>query len=57
LHNQALKKVIVAVPEKSIRASFESTELKKFVFLQIGNPMLNIIFVMRVLIKAGENNF
>ena len=27
--NQGIKKVIVAVPEKSIGASFSSTELKK----------------------------
>lgn len=32
LKNQGLKKVIVAVPEKSIGASFGSTELKKYGF-------------------------
>jgi hypothetical protein len=32
LHNQKLKKVIVAVPEKSIGNSFRSTELKKYGF-------------------------
>jgi CRISPR/Cas system-associated endonuclease/helicase Cas3 len=31
-HQQDIKKVIVAVPEKSIGASFESTELKKYGF-------------------------
>ena len=30
LHHQGLKKVIVAVPEKSIGASFASTELSKY---------------------------
>ena len=32
LENQGLKKVVVAVPEKSIGRSFQNTELKKFGF-------------------------
>jgi hypothetical protein len=32
LKNQGIKKVIVAVPEKSIGASFGSTELKRYGF-------------------------
>lgn len=32
LHNQGLKKVIVAVPEKSIGGSFQTTELSKYGF-------------------------
>lgn len=46
LHNQGIKKIIVAVPEKSIGASFETTELKKYGFLQTGSQTLNIIFVL-----------
>lgn len=38
LQNQEIKKVIVAVPEKSIGASFGSTELKKFGFFADWNP-------------------
>ena len=38
LKNQGIKKVIVAVPEKSIGASFGSTELKKFGFFEDWNP-------------------
>ena len=38
LKNQGLKKVIVAVPEKSIGASFGTTELKKFGFFEDWNP-------------------
>ena len=38
LKNQGIKKVIVAVPEKSIGASFSSTELKKFGFFADWNP-------------------
>jgi superfamily II DNA or RNA helicase len=38
LKNQGIKKVIVAVPEKSIGASFGSTELKKFGFFADWNP-------------------
>ncbi|WP_442267641.1 DEAD/DEAH box helicase [Tenacibaculum sp. ZS6-P6] len=38
LKNQGLKKVIVAVPEKSIGASFGTTELKKFGFFSDWNP-------------------
>ncbi|MDD3078661.1 MAG: hypothetical protein PHH37_06120 [Paludibacter sp.] len=33
LHHQGIKKVIVAVPEKAIGASFAPTELKKIRFL------------------------
>ena len=38
LHKQGIKKVIVAVPEKSIGASFGTTELKKFGFYTDWSP-------------------
>lgn len=38
LKNQGIKKVIVAVPEKSIGASFGTTELKKYGFFSDWNP-------------------
>ena len=38
LKKQGIKKVIVAVPEKSIGASFESTELKKYGFFTDWQP-------------------
>jgi superfamily II DNA or RNA helicase len=38
LKNQGIKKVIVAVPEKSIGASFETTELKKYGFFADWEP-------------------
>jgi len=38
LKNQGIKKVIVAVPEKSIGASFETTELKKYGFFADWKP-------------------
>ena len=38
LKNQGIKKVIVAVPEKSIGASFGSTELKKYGFFTDWKP-------------------
>lgn len=38
LRNQGLKKVIVAVPERSIGSSFAPTELKKFGFYEDWNP-------------------
>jgi superfamily II DNA or RNA helicase len=38
LKNQGIKKVIVAVPEKSIGASFGTTELKKFGFFADWSP-------------------
>ena len=38
LKNQGVKKVIVAVPEKSIGASFGTTELKKYGFFEDWNP-------------------
>ena len=38
LHQQGIKKVIVAVPEKSIGASFGTTELKKYGFFADWNP-------------------
>lgn len=38
LQNQGIKKVIVAVPEKAIGASFASTELKKYGFFADWNP-------------------
>ena len=38
LHKQGIKKVIVAVPEKSIGASFSNTELKKFGFYADWTP-------------------
>ena len=38
LENQGIKKVIVAVPEKSIGASFETTELKKDGFFTDWSP-------------------
>jgi len=38
LKNQGIKKVIVAVPEKSIGASFETTELKKYGFFADWRP-------------------
>ena len=44
LQNQGLKKVIVAVPEKSIGASFGKTELKKYGFFSdwTPNPKYNL---------------
>lgn len=44
LKNQGIKKVIVAVPEKSIGASFGSTELRKFGFFAdwTPNPRYNL---------------
>ncbi len=44
LENQDIKKVIVAVPEKSIGASFETTELKKYGFFTdwCPNPKYNL---------------
>ncbi len=44
LKNQNINKVIVAVPEKSIGASFETTELKKYGFYAdwIPNPKYNL---------------
>jgi len=38
LKNQGIKKVIVAVPEKSIGASFGTTELKRYGFFADWNP-------------------
>ena len=38
LKNQGIKKVIVAVPEKSIGASFGTTELRKYGFFEDWNP-------------------
>ena len=38
LKNQGIKKVIVAVPEKSIGASFETTELKEYGFFADWRP-------------------
>jgi len=38
LHHQGIKKAIVAVPEKSIGASFGTTELKKFGFFADWQP-------------------
>jgi superfamily II DNA or RNA helicase len=38
LQNQGIKKVIVAVPEKSIGASFGTTELKQYGFFADWNP-------------------
>ncbi|WET69088.1 DEAD/DEAH box helicase [Sphingobacterium sp.] len=38
LEHQGIKKVIVAVPEKSIGASFGTTELKKYGFFSDWNP-------------------
>lgn len=38
LENQGIKKVIVAVPERSIGSSFAPTELKKFGFFADWNP-------------------
>lgn len=38
LHHQGIKKVIVAVPEKSIGASFAPTELAKYGFFTDWNP-------------------
>lgn len=44
LENQGIDKVIVAVPEKSIGASFETTELKKYGFFTdwTPNPRYNL---------------
>ena len=44
LINQGIKKVIVAVPERSIGSSFAKTELKKFGFFAdwIPNPKYNL---------------
>ena len=38
LHKQGVKKVIVAVPEKAIGASFGTTELKKYGFFTDWSP-------------------
>jgi hypothetical protein len=38
LRNQDLKKIIVAVPERSIGSSFAPTQLKKFGFYEDWNP-------------------
>ena len=38
LHSQGIKKVIVAVPERAIGASFGPTELKKFGFFEDWSP-------------------
>ena len=38
LHHQGIRKAIVAVPEKSIGVSFETTELKKFGFFADWKP-------------------
>ena len=48
LKNQGIKKIIVAVPEKSIGGSFAETELKAYGFFQTGNQVQNIIYVLRV---------
>ena len=45
LINQGIKKVIVAVPERSIGNSFSPTELTKYGFMPIGNPIKNTICV------------
>ncbi|QSR35629.1 DNA helicase [Marinobacterium iners] len=47
IHNQGLKKVIVAVPEKSIGGSFKSTELAKYGFFTDWNvePQNNLCTV------------
>lgn len=50
--NQGLKKVIVAVPERSIGASFKATALSQFGFLLIGIPMSISIFALPVLTTA-----
>lgn len=44
LHHQGIKKVIVAVPEKTIGASFGTTELKKHGFFDdwVPNPKYNL---------------
>lgn len=44
LHNQGLKKVIVAVPEKSIGGSFGATDLKSYGFYAdwLPNPQYNL---------------
>ena len=47
LEHQGLKKVIVAVPEKSIGGSFGTTKLKQFGFLQIGSQTMNTIFALQ----------
>lgn len=58
LHHQGLKKVIVAVPEKSIGASFASTELSKYGFFTDWNPKTHVItFVLRVRIKVKLQHF
>jgi len=45
LKKQDIKKVIVAVPEKSIGASFGSTELKNMAFFPIGIQTQNTIYL------------
>lgn len=52
LINQGIKKVIVAVPERSIGSSFSATDLKKMVFLPIGNLMIFIIFALQAMMVA-----
>ncbi|MGV8944923.1 MAG: hypothetical protein ACOH1N_00715 [Lutibacter sp.] len=52
LVNQGIKKVIVAVPERSIGSSFGVTDLKKYGFLQIGHLKTGIIYVLLVVKKV-----
>lgn len=46
LANQGIRKVVVAVPEKSIGRSFNDTDLKTFGFLLTGKLVACIIYVM-----------
>ena len=48
LQNQGINKVIVAVPEKAIGASFNTTQLKKEGFFLTGVRPQNITYVHRV---------
>ncbi|WP_235922098.1 hypothetical protein [Flavobacterium phycosphaerae] len=50
LINQGLKKVIVAVPERSIGSSFGKQHYLNTVSLLIGNPIQYTIYVHRVVI-------
>ena len=45
LINQGIKKVVVAVPERSIGSSFAPTDLKKFGFFAIGLLKKSTIYV------------
>lgn len=57
LINQDLKKVIIAVPERSIGSSFQKQNCQNLDFLLIGFQMIDIICVLLVLIKVKFQHF